>query len=133
MIKKPYQDSPLATFITKRILELRPRKSQAEIATEAGFRTPNVVAMLKSGTTKLALDRVPALAKALECDPALLFRLALRQEGNETTARAIEEVFTAVVSRNEAVWLKEIRDASGNSDPSLTLRNRSALRGIFGK
>lgn len=133
MTKKPYQDSPLATFITKRILELRPRKSQAEIATEAGFRTPNVVAMLKSGTTKLALDRVPALAKALECDPALLFRLALRQEGNETTARAIEEVFTAVVSRNEAVWLKEIRDASGNSDPSLTLRNRSALRGIFGK
>jgi hypothetical protein len=133
MTKKPYQDSPLATFITKRILELRPRKSQAEIAAEAGFRTPNVVAMLKSGATKLALDRVSAVAKALECDPALLFRLALRQEGNETTARAIEEIFGAVVSRNEVAWLEELRDASGNSDPGLTARNRSALRGIFGK
>lgn len=133
MVKKPYQDSALAQFITKRVHELRPRKSQAEIAAEAGYKTPNNVTMLKNGSAKLALDRVPALAKALECDPALFFRLALQQPGRETTARAVEEIFGTVVSRNETVWLNEIRDGSGNIDPPLTARHRAALRRIFGK
>ncbi len=133
MTTKPYAHSRLAKYIEKRVLELRPGKSQAEIAEQAGFNTPNVIAMLKSGATKLALDRVPKLAEALECDPAMLFRLALRQPGHETTARAIEEIFGTVVSRNEVTWLEEIRDASGDTNPSLTTRNRTALRGIFGK
>ena len=133
MAKRPYAETRLAKYIERRVLELRPRKSQIEIATEAGFVNPNMLAMLKSGASKLPLDRVPGLARALDCDPKRLFALALEQAGNETTSRAIDEIFGAIVTRNEVAWLMEIRDASGHSDPTLTTRARSAIRGVFGK
>ena len=133
MARKPHADSLLAGYLQKRALELRPRKSQAEIAAEAGFINPNMIAMLKSGATKVPLDRVPSLAAALDCDPRLLFNLALDQMGGATTVRAIEEIFGTIVTRNEVAWLNEIRDAADHSDPSLTSRGRSAIRGIFGK
>lgn len=133
MAKKPYEHSRLAKFLETRVLELRPRKSQAQIAEEAGFINPNMIAMLKSGATKVPLDRVAGLAAALDCDPRLLFNLALQQLGGDTTARAIEEIFGAIVTRNEAAWIAEIRDASGHTDPGLTSRSRAAIRGIFGR
>lgn len=77
MSKKPHADTPMAKFVERRVLELKPKKSQAEIAAQAGYVNPNMVTMIKQGTSKVALDRVPALAKALECDPAYLMRLAL--------------------------------------------------------
>lgn len=133
MTKKPYADTRLAKYLEKRVLELRPRKSQAQIASEAGFRNPNVLTMIKTGATKLPLDRVASLARALDCDPRLLFNLAVDQLGGATTARAIEEIFGVVVTKNEVAWINEIRDASGHTDPSLTSRGRSTIRGIFGK
>ena len=130
---RPYAGTRLAKFIETRVLELRPRKSQIEIATEAGFINPNMLAMIKNGSTKLPLDRVPSVAKALECDPKLLFKLALEQPGGVTAAAAIEMIFGTIVTRNEVAWLEEIREASGHSDPNLTTRSRSALRAVFGK
>ena len=115
------------------MLELRPRKSQIEIANEAGYANPNMISMIRNGATKLALDRVPGLAIALECDPKHLFRMALEQSLGSTASRTIDEIFGTVVTRNEVVWLEEIRDASDKPDPTLTLRLRSALRGVFGK
>ena len=72
MAKKPYADSRRVHFLETRLLELKHKKTQAEIAKEAGFINPNMVAMIKQGATKLPIDRVPALAKALDSDPALL-------------------------------------------------------------
>jgi len=123
MAKRPHSETGLAKFLRKRVLELRPTKSQIQIASEAGFVNP----------TKLPLDRVSGLAKALDSDPKLLFKLALEQAGDETTARAVAEIFGTVVTRNEVAWLEEIREASCHSDPSLTARSRTALRGVFGK
>jgi hypothetical protein len=123
----------LAKLIEKKILELRGKKSQLEISSEAGFSQPSMLAMIKSGATKLPIDRVPGLAKALDADPARLMHLTLEQMSGDTIARALMEIFGTVVTRNEVVWLKEIRDASGNIDPALTSRARSAIRGIFGK
>ena len=132
-IKKPHANTRLAKFVEKRVLELRPRKSQIEIANEAGYANPNMISMIRNGATKLALDRVPGLAIALECDPKHLFRMALEQSLGSTASRTIDEIFGTVVTRNEVAWLEEIRDASDKSDPTLTLRLRSALRGVFGK
>ena len=130
---KPYADTRLIHFLEKRILELRPVKSQAEIASEAGFINVNMLAMIKSGATRLPLDRVPALAVALDVDPARLLMLALEQWMGSGPARAIEKVFSTVVTRNEIGWLEELRAASDNTDPVITTRARSALRAIFGK
>ena len=133
MAKKPYQDTRLATFVETRVLELKHKKSQAEIAEEAGFISPNMVTMIKKGATKLPIDRVPAVAKALECDPALLLRLALEQGEGATAATAIFEIIGPPVTRNELVWITEIREASGDTDPRLTSRASAAIRGIFGR
>lgn len=47
----------------------RSGKTQTVIATEAGFPTPNVISMMKSGRFKIPLSRIPALAKSLATDP----------------------------------------------------------------
>jgi transcriptional regulator with XRE-family HTH domain len=133
MARKPYQDTRLAKFVDERVLALRPRKSQAEIAEEAGFVNPNVISMVKSGASKLPIDRVPALATALQCDPALLLRLALEQSAGSTAAAAIYEIIGQPITKNEMAWIKEIREASGETDPRLTSQAATAIRGIFGK
>lgn len=133
MSTKPYRNSRLAQFVTKRVLELKSRKTQAQIAAEAGFPNPNMISMIKSGANKLALDRVPALAEALECDAARLFYMALEQIESPTTANAMQRIFHTIVTENESTWLQAIREASENTDPPLTNRARSAVRGIFGK
>lgn len=129
----PHANTGLAKFLRQRILELKPAKSQVEIATEAGFTNPNMLSMIKAGTSKLPLDRVQALARALDTDPKRLFLLAIDQGGGETTRKAIEDIFGTIVTRNEVRWLEELRDASGHGDPALTARARNALRAIFGK
>ena len=132
-IRKPYANTRLIPYLERRILELRAIKSQAEIASEAGFANVNMLAMIKSGATRLPVDRVPALAEALNVDPARLLQLALEQWTGSAAARAFETIFATVVSSNEVGWLDEIRDASGHSDPVITTRARSAIRAIFGK
>ncbi|RWK85290.1 MAG: XRE family transcriptional regulator [Mesorhizobium sp.] len=130
---RPYANTRLAKFVERRILELRPKKTQSAIASEAGFSQHTMLVNIKMGTSKLPLDRVPALAKALDCDAAMLFMLAVEQLGNDATGVAIRRIFGTLVTANEADWLEEIRDASGHTDPSLTSKARSAIRGIFGK
>lgn len=81
---KPYAGTKLAKYLEKRILELWPKRAQIAIASEAGFVNPNILAMIKADTAKLPLDRVSALAAALECDPTMLFMLALEHLGGAT-------------------------------------------------
>lgn len=130
---KPFRDTLAAQLIRSRVIELKGRKTQAEIAQEAGFPNANYITMLKSGASKIALDRVPDLARALDVDPAHLMRLALAQSIGETASKAVLELFGTPVSANEALWLQELRDASDNADPRPTAKGRAAIRAIFGK
>lgn len=129
----PYQNTATAKLISDRIRDLSHSKTQAEIASEAGFTSVNMMSFLKSGRNKVPLDRVPSLAKALEVDPAYLMRLALDQAVGSTAAKAITEIFGTPATENERGWLAELRSASENTDPRLTARSRTALRGLFGK
>ena len=133
MAKKPYEDTKLAKYVSQRILQLRPKKSQLQIASEAGFPSPNMITMIKQGASKLALDRVPSMARALEADPAYLMRLALEQAVSEESAAAIVETFGTPVSQNELGWLQVIRDASDDTDPRITTRWAASIKGLFGK
>ena len=60
-------------------------------------------------------------------------RLSLEQSVGVTASNAIIECFGTRITVNERGWLEEIRDASRNTDPRLTARSRSTLRGIFAK
>lgn len=129
----PYQNTATAKLVADRIRDLSHRKTQAEIASEAGFPNANMMTFLKNGRNKVPLDRVPTLAKALEVDPAYLMRLALDQAVGVTAAQAITEIFGTPVTENERSWIGALREASDNSDPRITARGRTALRGVFGK
>ncbi len=130
---QPYQNTATTKLIADRIRDLGFKKTQAEIASEAGFPNANMITFLKTGRNKVPLDRVPSLAKALEVDPAYLMRLALDQAVGATAAKAITDIFGTPATENQRGWLQELRDASDNSDPRITARSRATLRGIFGK
>lgn len=129
---RPYANTRLVRFLERRISDLKATKSQADIAVASGFASRNMLSMIKTGDAKLPLDRVPALAKALECDPAMLFKLAVEQQ-DSALAGVIDEIFGTVVSQNEIGWLKELRDASDHTDPFLTTKARRVIRTLFGK
>ncbi|WP_138422355.1 helix-turn-helix domain-containing protein [Maritimibacter alexandrii] len=133
MTTKPHEHTELAKFVERRVLELKSKKTQADIAAQAGYVNQNMITMIKQGRSKVALDRIPALAGALECDSAYLMRLALEQAIGGTAAATLIEVFGDPVTANEQAWLREIRSASGHADPRLTARSQAALRAIFGK
>ena len=133
MTKKPHQDTELAKYVERRVLELKSKKMQSEIASEAGFPNANMISMIKSGSSKLALDRVPSMARALECDAAYLMRLGLEQAVGRTAAAAVIEIFGEPVTENERGWIEAVRAASDNGDPRLTSRSQAAINAIFGR
>ena len=86
--------SRLAKFLSDRLVEIQGVRSQREIANIAGFTNANMITMLKQGYTKLALDRVGGLAKALDVNKADLMLLALEQFFDPATIREIGTAFT---------------------------------------
>jgi len=130
---RPFQNTPAANLLRERIRDLQGRKTQSEIAREAGFNNANFISLLKNGTSKIPLDRVPDLARAIEVDPALLMRLSLDQSIGPAGAAAVISIFGTPITRNELAWLTGIREASENSDPSYTARARNLIRQFFKK
>lgn len=55
----PYQNTSTARLITDRIRDLAYKKTQAEIASEAGFPNANIMTFLKNGRNKVPIDRMP--------------------------------------------------------------------------
>jgi hypothetical protein len=92
-----------------------------------------MLAMIKAGSNRLPIDRVSALARALDADPAYLLLLALEQMVGSTEAQAITTILSTAVTQNEMGWVEAIRDASDMGDPPLTRRGRTAIFGVFGK
>lgn len=93
-------------------------KSQTEIASELGFPNPNVITMFKQGRTKIPLNRVPDIARVLECDPLHMMRVVMSEYTPETW-----QVFERVLGRNlvteaEMEILKTVREASSEQEIS---------------
>ena len=130
--KAPHANTKLAIFLRRRILELRPRKSQVDIASEVGWKSRNMMAMIAGGTSKLPIDRVPALAKALDVDAAHLLRLALEQHDTMLWS-IIEDACGMALTENERKIVSLIRASSGGSDPAPVGKLLRALREAFGE
>ena len=122
-MSRPYPIRPrsrAANYISRRIHDLQSVRTQKEIATLAGLRSINMLSMMKEGTAKVPLDRVVALAAALECDPGHLFRLTLEQIYKPDV---LEDFFTyaaTAASKNERILLSEWRALSADTDPEFT-------------
>ena len=127
----PHAETPLAQYLTKQIDALSGIKTQREIAAELGYDKPNMISMLKRGETKVPLDKIPALAKALHVDPAHLFRLAMEQQWPGMKA-VVDEVFKNIASDNETdTLLKPWREITKERDPSPTSRAAEILERAF--
>lgn len=105
----------VAEFLTKRIDASD--KTQRELAEEIGFECPNMLSMLKSGSAKVPLNRVGAIAVALDIDPVELMHRVMAEYMPETLA-AIQEILPGL-SRGEREVIQALRRIKGksNADP----------------
>ena len=67
---------PFKTLLRHRRHELG--KTQREVAATCEV-TPDFISLLETGRRRISLDRIPALASALELDPTALAHLVLEE------------------------------------------------------
>jgi hypothetical protein len=118
----PYAHTKMAQFLCRRIDELKAIKTTREIARQLGYPHGNIVSMFKSGQAKVPLDKIPALAEALDVDVGHLMRLGLEQYWPDKMD-VITKVFSRIVTDNELELIREIREGTKESDPKLTVRD----------
>lgn len=107
----------VAQFLTIKINESG--RSQKEIATEIGYDSANVITMFKQGLTKLPIDTVGPIARALNVDPVYLLRLVFK-EYHPATFEAVEHALgTTIVTENERKLLDQFRRSTEHSDPEM--------------
>lgn len=131
----PYQNTRIAEYLRTQINALSARKSQQDIARQAGFTSPNIITMMKQGQTRVPLDRVPGLATALFVDPTFLFRLALEQFWPEDS-EIVDTIFKNIVTANEMKWVRALRKAAeeaGEYDPGPDEKQLEIIAAIFEK
>lgn len=124
------QISELATLISTRLQDISDRKSQGEVAEEVGFVSKNVLSIIKRGDTKLPLDRVEPLAKALDLDLRTVMLMALRQYYSDDTIAAIREVFLDDLTKTEHEIITIARK-SFDTTASLSHETRELLKEVF--
>jgi transcriptional regulator with XRE-family HTH domain len=118
----------VADFIADRLAESD--KTQREIAQECGFEKPNIITMFKNGATKLPINRIGPLAKALDVDPAHLLRLVMTEYMPDTW-EAIENILhSTVLTANELELVRAYRVATGDNDAVPVVINRDAVIAI---
>jgi len=116
----PFANSSIAKFLDHQIDTLKGAKTQREVAAEIGYDKPNMISMFKRGEVRVPLNKIPALAKAINADPAHLFRLALEQHW-PGMIETIDAIFGQVATANEQqILLKKWREATDNTDPDPT-------------
>jgi transcriptional regulator with XRE-family HTH domain len=124
----PFADSPIAQYISKQIdIVGAMGVSQRDIAAALGYDKPNMISMFKTGTAKVPLEKIPALAAVLKVDAAFLFRMAMNQYWPEL-GLAIAEIFGTICTKNEIKILDFIREISKGTDPDLSRDLQAKLR-----
>ncbi|TJV94898.1 MAG: helix-turn-helix transcriptional regulator, partial [Mesorhizobium sp.] len=114
--------SELSKFVDDRINQLMEKESLEDIAEETGFASVSLLSKIREGGIKVPLDRVPGLARALECDPRMLFLLAIEQYLEGEALLAIRQVIGPSMTQNEVAWVEALRSASDDADPPLTTK-----------
>lgn len=104
----------VAEYLTQQIdLSGRPQK---EIAEALGYDKPNIITMFKQGKTKIPLNKIAPLARAVGVDPVHFLRLAMLEYSPETWAVLESLIGNAMMSANEERLLSVVRKASRGLD-----------------
>lgn len=106
--------------------------TQREIAVKLEYDKPNIISMYKKGHAPVPINKVPALARALDAEPLWLLRLALAEYQPELLETISSTVgFTA--TPHEIEIIKELRAATGDRDPSMSDPGQRAKLEEFAK
>ena len=114
--------SKMSQFLDKRIDELEDTITIVEIAREIGFSHASIISMFRADHAKVPLDKIPALAEALQVDLVNLMRPGLEQYWPEPID-AITKMFSRSVTENELELIREIRERTKDANPKLTVRD----------
>jgi Helix-turn-helix. len=105
--------SKTAEYIRKQID--KSSLKQKQISEALGFKTPNLITMIKQGSIKIPLYLIPKLAEVLKVDPAKLLSMALK-EYNPDTYAAVKSVFGYPITEVEAKILEKVQEVASYSD-----------------
>lgn len=91
--------------------------SDQELADAMGYRSANVIGMLKAGQMRVPLNKVPQLASALNISPASLLRRLL-QDADPGLLHVVELCMGALcLSDGEQQLIEAIRKADPGNEP----------------
>lgn len=128
MTKQFPQRPTVAEYLADKIAAID--KTQRQIAEECGFDNPNIITMFKLGQTKLPINRIAPLAKALEVDPAFLLRLVMYEYMKESWECVENIMQSTVLSANELQLVRAYREVTGDNDAAAVVIDRSAVLAI---
>jgi len=125
MLTKAIHTETVAEFITHKIRISG--KTQVEIASELGYDKPNIITMFKHGRTRIPLDKVGLLAKALEIDPALLLKRVMGEYMPDTLA-ALQSVLDGLqLTQNEQELIAAYRETTKGKDVSAVICDKAVV------
>jgi transcriptional regulator with XRE-family HTH domain len=101
-------------------------KTQREIALAMGYERSNLISMFKQGITRVPLDKVPALAEALDVDPAELIVMWLSDYEPELL-EVINSNVGMLLSGTERSWIAHLRKLFTGRLPPWDERIEAAL------
>ncbi|NDR56662.1 helix-turn-helix transcriptional regulator [Pseudoruegeria sp. M32A2M] len=105
--------SPTAAFLTTAIEHSG--LTQREIAQRAGYAKPNVLSMMKTGETKVPIERFPALAEVCDADPIDFARIAMLEYHPEIWG-TLNLVFDPKLTDRDITVLRILRQADPNGE-----------------
>lgn len=118
----------IAEFIADRLAVTD--KTHRQVAEECGFDMPNIITMFKQGRTKVPLDRIGALAKALGADPVHLLRLAMQEYMPETWKHIEDILNSTMLTANELELIQSFRRITGDSDVKARVVTRHSILAV---
>lgn len=125
MLTTEFHTETVAEFITHQIRVSG--KSQVEIASELGYDKPNIITMFKQGRTRIPLDKVGPLAKALKIDPALFLKKVMGEYMPETLA-ALQSVLDGLqLTQNELELIAAYRQMTKGKDVSAVVCDKAIV------
>jgi transcriptional regulator with XRE-family HTH domain len=104
---KSHERHTVAQYLT--LLINNSEKTQRQIAQEIGYTKPNIITMFKQGLTKLPLEKIGPLAKALEIAPDDLFFKVMSEYMPETFEALSPFLCGQMLSKEELALLDNYR------------------------
>lgn len=126
----PFGNTKMTNFLAASFAALPPSRTMARIASEIGLLSAGTVRLFVEGKARLPIDKVPALAKAIGADPALLFSLAVDQYWPDQS-EFLRQVLGLGVSANEFALISELRKLTNHNDPAFNSEFAQRLALMF--